>query len=217
MPVFIADSSSSRVPKSLSVVVCVGPQKVHFIVPRRVLSSKLLDLESLLDEDDEEKPEPTLYLDRDEPETVALLIRWMLVGSSILHNMEQNILSMAPTANDEEALGDGCHLFFDLYCLCSRLNVVMNGDEVIEKIGNLVRHGYRSPLQPRTVRMVLKELDEHSTVLEQVLEEVANDLVKHIGHNYDYYAELLEGPDAIPGLVRTLFKLMKEPRSLGLP
>lgn len=217
MPVFIADSSSSRVPKSFNVAVCVGPQKAHFFVTRSLLSSKIPDLESLLNEDDAEKPEATLYLERDEPETVALLIRWMHVGSSSLHDSEQNIISMAPNANDEEVLGDGCHLFLDLYCLCSRLNVAINGDEILETIGNLARHGYRSPLQPRTVRMVLKELHEPSIVLEHVLQEVADDLVGQIGHNYDYYAELLEGPDAIPGLVRTLFKLLKEPRSDGLP
>ena len=217
MSIFIADSSSSRVPKSHNVAVCIGPQKVHIVVARHFLSSKIPDLESLLSENDEEKPEATLYLERDEPETVGLLIRWMLAGSYILDNTEQNILSMAPNANDEEALGDGCHLFFDVYCLCSRLNARMNGDEVLEKIGNLVRHGDRSPLQPRTIRMVLKELQEPSIVLEQVLQGVADDLLESTGHGYDYYAELLEGPDAIPGLVRALFKLMKEPRSDGLP
>ena len=197
--------------------VCVGPQKVHFVVNRRLLSSKLLDLESLLDEDDADQPEAKLYLDEDEPDTFGLLIRWMSFGSSILHDTEKDILSMAPNANDEEALGDGCHLFLDLYCLCSRLNVTMNGDEVLEKVGNLVRHGDRSPLQPRTVRMVLKDLREPSIVPERILQDVADDLLESTGHGYDYYAELLEGPDAIPGLVRALFKLMKEPRSDGLP
>ena len=209
MPLFIADSSSFSVTKSPNVDVYVGPRKALFVVPRILLTSKSQYFEQILNEQLAEKPEAKVYLESDEPETFELLLNWMQSGSFGLYGEERYILSIV---HDEKALGNTCHLFCDLYCLFIKLKVVMNGYELLEKTFNILGQGPRLPLQPRTIRRVLEELPEHSKLLEYVLQGVANELVEKRGHVYDYYAELLEGPNAIQGLVKALFIRMKEPR-----
>ena len=212
MPLFIADSSSFSVPKSPNVDVYVGPGKRHFNVSRKLLSSNSKYFEQLLNEQFAEEPEAKVYLETEEPDTFEHLLNWMQQGIISLYFLEQFILARA---YDEEALGDNCHSFCDLYCLYTKLKVVRNGREITDKICNILLQGRNVPLQLRTVRKVLWELPEDSTMLEHILQMVANDLVEPWGRGYDYYAELLEGPNAIPGLVRALFKRIKEPRPVG--
>ena len=86
----------------------------------------------------------------------------------------------------------------------------------MEKLRVLVRHGDRLPLQPRTVRTVLENLPEVSTMYEYILQEVADDLADGKGHGYEYYDKLLEGPKTGKGLVKALFRRMKKKRDNGL-
>ena len=82
----------------------------------------------------------------------------------------------------------------------------------MEKISKWLPPGQRLPLQPRTVRKVLEGLPGRCELVEHILQAVVSDLAVNSGNDYDYYAELLEGPNAIQGLVRALFMRMKEPR-----
>ena len=179
---------------------------------RKLLSTKSKYFEQLLNEQLAEEPEPKVHLETEEPDTFELLLNWMQQGVISLNFSEQYILARA---YDEKALGDNCHFFCDLYCLYVKLKVARDGRELAGKICNILQQGRNMPLQLRTIRMVLWELPEHSKMLEHILQSVANDLVEAGGRGYDYYAELLEGPNAIPGLVRALFKRIKEPRPIG--
>lgn len=100
---------------------------------------------------------------------------------------------------DQKALGDGCHLLCELYCLCARIEVVRTRLEIMKKLHILVRHGDRLPLQPRTVRTALGNLPKDSTMYEYILQEVADDLAYRKGHDYEYYDELLGGPRPLKG------------------
>ena len=179
---------------------------------RKLLSSNSKYFEQLLNEQFAEEPEAKVHLENEEPDTFELLLNWMQQGIISLNFLEQYTLARA---YDEQALGDNCHLFCDLYCLYTKLMVVRNGREVTDKICNILLQGLNVPLQLRTIRKVVWELPEDSTMLEHILQMVANDLVEQWGRGYDYYAELLEGPNAVPGLVRSLFIRIKEPRPIG--
>lgn len=113
----------------------------------------------------------------------------------------------------QKALRNGCHLLCETYCLCFKIQVGRIAVGIMEKLHLLVRHRSSLPFQPRTVRTVLMKLPKDSALYEYVLQEVANDLLDERGHNYDYYYELLEGPRAIPGLVKNLFIRMKKKRN----
>ena len=189
--------------------VYVGPRKRLFVLPRILLTSKSKYFEQILNEQLAEKSEAKVYLESEERETFELLVTWMKSGNFGLDDDERFI---HPIVNDEIILGNTCHVFCDLYCLYIKLKVVMDEYQLLNKICNMLGQGRRLPLQPRTIRKVLEELPEHSKLLEYVLQGVANDLVGFGGHDYDYYAELLEGPNAIQGLVKALFIRMKEPR-----
>ena len=207
MPIFIADSSPSSVPNSPNVDVYVGFEKKHYVVPRNLLPTHSRTLEQLLN-----RPKPKLYLPNEAPLTFDLLLRWTKDGSHALDLFEQDILSKL---DDEKLLSDSCHYFCDLYCLGSKLEIMKDSNELLPKIFNLLRHGHSLPLQPRTIRTVAEKLPVVSVMLDHLLKEVADDLVDEGGHNYDYYAELLEGPMAIPGLAKALFTRMRHPRHRG--
>ena len=113
---------------------------------------------------------------------------------------------------DQKALDDGCHLLCELYCLCARIEVVIIRLEITKKLRVLVRHADRLPLQPRTVRTVLENLSEDSTMYEYILQEVSDDLADRKGHDYGYYDVLLKGPKANKGLLKALFRRMKRKR-----
>ena len=204
----MADSSSSSVPhKKSEVNVYVGPENELFVVPRMLLYTYSRYFEQQL-----KKPEPRFYLWSDEPPTFKLMLKWMHNGRRSLDLLEQEILS---NVNDEEWLGDGCHLLCDLYCMFTQLDVMKDGVDIIDKIFKILRHGHSLPLQSRTIRTVLRKLPEGSILLDHLLKELADDLLAEDGHEYDYYAELWEGLDAVPGLVKALFIRLKEPKSRG--
>ena len=203
----MADGSSSSLPDFSDVNVYVGPQNKLFVVPRILLSTYSKYFEQQL-----QKPEPWLSLWSEEPLTFRLLLKWMQDGSHTLDVLEREILSKV---DDEKRLGDGCHLFCDLYCLFTKLDVMKDGFDVIDKIFKLLRHGHKLPLQPRTIRTVLDKLPEGSMMLDHLLKELADDLLAETGHEYDYYAELFEGSNAVPGLLKALFIRMKQPKSRG--
>ena len=204
----MADSCSCSVPHlDSNVNVYVGPQNELFVVPRMLLFTYSKYFAQQL-----KQPENWLQLWTDEPRTFKLLLKWIQNGSRALDLLEQEILSKV---DDENRLGDGCHLFCDLYCLYIKLEVMKDEFDVVDKIFNLLRHGHSLPLQPRTIRMVHRKLPEGSMMLDHLLKELADDLVAENGHNYDYYAELLEGPTAIPGLMKALFIRMKKPKLRG--
>ena len=207
MPVLIADSSSSSVPHLPDVNVWVGDQNKHYVVPRNLLSTNSRYLEQSMN-----KPEPNLYLPTDVPLTFDLLLRWIQEGRRSLDLLEEEILSRV---DQEKLLGDSCHYLCDLYCLWSKLELTKDSSELVLKIFNLLRHGHGLPLQPRTIRTVVEKLPPVSMILDHLLKEAADDLLEETGHGYDYYAELLEGPNAVPGLVKALFIRMRQPRYRG--
>lgn len=88
---------------------------------------------------------------------------------------------------DQKAVGDRCHLLCKLYCLCAGIEVVRIRLEIMKKLRVLVRHGDSLPLQPRTVRTVLENLPEDSTMYEYILREVADALADRKGHDYEYH------------------------------
>lgn len=90
--------------------------------------------------------------------------------------------------------------------------MVKDEQVIVAKLHDLVRYGGSSPLEPRTVRMVLGDASWDSTLHEYVLQQVADDLMDKRGHDYDYYIELLEGRRAVEGLVKGLFQKMKKKR-----
>ena len=151
----------------------------------------------------------SVFLKIDEQEAFELLFKWMLHDSLALDLFEATVLV---DEGDQKALGDGCHLLCELYCLCAGIEVVRSRLEIMKKLRVLVRYGDRLPLQPRTVRTVLENLPEDSTMYEYILQEVADDLADRKGHYYEYYDELLEGPKAIKRLVKALFRRMKKKR-----
>lgn len=156
--------------------------------------------------------EQQIYLEGEESTTVELLIDWIKDGTPPLDRLEQDILSKT---GNERTLGDGCHLFCNLFCLWAELKILMNGGEVIEKIVNLLYHVPILPLQPRTIRVVFQKLPRSSKLIEIILKVVADDLVKETGHHDDYYADLLKGDKAVPGLAKALLIRMKEPGPHG--
>lgn len=154
-----------------------------------------------------------MFLKIDEQEAFDLLFNWMLHDSLALDIFEAIVLV---DEGDQKALGDGCHLLCESYCLCARIEVVRIRLEIMKEIRVLVRHADMLPLQPRTVRAVLENLPEDSTMYEYILQEVADDLADRKGHDYEYYDEHLEGPKAIKGLVKALFRSMKKRRDNDL-
>ena len=182
------------------VNVYVGRRSKHYYLNRNSLSQHSRYLH-----------ETQVDLSTEDPKVFELLLDWIHHGSSSLDSLEQIIHSKELL---DRSLIDGCRLFCELYCLWFKLKLVKDEGEVREKILRILRHGDILRLEPRTIRMVLEKLPEESRVLQHLLQEVAEDLVGENGHGYDYYAELLEGPNAVPGLVRALFIRMRRPRPL---
>ena len=189
--------------------IFVGPKKSHFAVSRNLLCSHSTYFNLLLNGFLARTSCDSVLLENDGPEAFDLLLNWMLHDSLALDLFEATVLV---DGGDQKALGDGCHLLCELYCLCVRIEVKKIGLQIMEKLRVLVRRGDRLPLQPRTVRTVLENLSNVSTVYEYVLQEVADNLMDEKGHEYEHYDELLEGPKAIKGLVKALFRRMKKKR-----
>ena len=147
----------------------------------------------------------------DEPETFVLPMQWMHHGCSAFENLDT--LASLNLVSQRKALGEACHLLYALYCLCDKIQVAKIRDDISEKLCDLTRDGMVLPLVPSTVRMVLENVPESSALHEYVLQKVADDLLNEWGHDYDYYAELLEKPKAIEGLVLALFHIMIRNRS----
>ena len=204
MPVLIADSFAFSEPNIPGVDVYIGPGMVHHVMPLSWLRTNSVYLEHL-----KNHPERKIHLRTEEPMTFEHLRRWIQDGRAYLDFLEQFTLSKG---DDEKALGDRCHLFLSLYCLEGKLQVICDEAVLIDKIVNLLRHGNRLPLQSRTIRMLVEKLHKEAAMLDYLLIEVADDLVAATGHDYDHYAELLEGPNAVPGLVKALLRRLREPR-----
>lgn len=147
-----------------------------------------------------------MNLKDDEPETFNLLIQWMHHGCPAFENL--NTLAPPNSVSQRKARGEACHLLCALYCLCDKIQVAKIGDEILGKLRDLIRDGMVLPLAPSTVRMVLENVPESSALHEYVLQKVAGDLLNEWGHDYDHYEEMLEGPEAIEGLVLALFHRM---------
>ena len=210
--VCIADSFLCSVPEEPKLDVYVGPQKRHFTVSRSLLCTNSIDLDHFLNVKHAKTPRASLYLKNDEPEAFDLLVNWLLHDSLALELFETIVLI---EGKDQKTLGDGCHVLCELYCLSTKVKLAKNWLDIIDKIRILQRHGEVLPLQLRTIRTVLKKLPQNSALSEYVLQEVANDLLDENGHDYEYFDELLEGPNAIPGLVKALIKKMKRKKQHG--
>ncbi len=192
------------------VHVYVGPNKSHFVVPRNMLCSHSAYCNRLLNGPLAKTYGNEISLEHDEPDAFDLLFTCMKLDSLALDILETAVLV---NPDGQKALRNGCHLLCETYCLCFKIQVVRVAVGIMEKLHLLVGQGSSLPFQPRTVRTVLMKLPKDSTLYEYVLQEVANDLLDERGHNYDYYHELLEGPRAIPGLVKNLFIRMKKKRN----
>ena len=134
-------------------------------------------------------------------------------GCSAFENL--NTLASPSSISHRKARGEACHLLCALYCLCDKIQVAKIGDEILERFRDLIRDGMILPLAPSTVRTVLENVPESSALHEYVLQKVADDLLDEWGHDYDYYEEMLEGPEAIEGLVLALFHRMIKNSSNG--
>ena len=148
------------------VNIYVGPNKSHFAVSRSLLCSHSIYFNRLLNGFLARTSGDSVFLKNDEPEAFDLLFNWMLYDSLALDLFEATVLV---DEGGQKALGDGCHLLCELYCLCARIEVVRIGLEIMEKLRVLVRHGDRLPLQPRTVLTVLENLPEVSIMYDYIL------------------------------------------------
>ena len=148
------------------VNIYVGPNKSHFAVSRNMPCSHSVYFNRLLNRFLARTSGDSVFLKIDEQEAFDLLFNWMLHDSLALDLCEATVLV---DEGDQKALGDGCHLLCDLYCLCARIEVVRIRLEIMKKLRVLVRHGDRLPVQPRTVRTVLENLPEDSTMYEYIL------------------------------------------------
>lgn len=192
-------------PEEPNVNVYVGAESRCFVVPRTLLCSHSIYCNQILNPHFLAWPRDSIHLEGHEPEAFELLIQWMLSGNLALENFETSVLADPA----ENALREGCHLLCALYRLCNSIRVVKDEELVLAKLRHLVRYGGILPLEPRTVRMVLRSVSEESTLHEFVLQQVADDLVHERGHDYDNYEDSLEGPKAIHGLAKDLIKRMK--------
>ncbi|CAF9930047.1 hypothetical protein IMSHALPRED_008075 [Imshaugia aleurites] len=191
------------------VKVYVGPENNCFFVPREILCSQSIYCDRLLNRIPAGQLVDSVYLKEDEPAAFGLLTEWMLDETLALDIHEITVLTKINAPGGEDALEEGLHLLCALYCLCERIQVPKIEAEILKQIRGLVRHGSKFSLQPPTVRMVLKNAPETSMLHEYVLQGVTDDLLDERGHDYDHYSELLEGPRAVQGMVKALFKRMK--------
>ena len=204
MPILVADSFAFSEPKIPFIEFYIGPGKKYHEMPLNWLRRESPYFQHRL-----KFPACKMFFRAEEPMTFEHLRRWIQNRKEYLDFLEQDTLSKR---DDETLLGDRCHLFLNLYCLRGKLQALCNEDQLIAKIINLLRYGHRLPLQARTIRTVFEKLPKESTMLNFLLKQVADDLVAANGHDYDYYAEVLEGPNAVPGLLRALFTRLREPR-----
>ena len=195
--------------------IYVGPENTHFPISRQLLRSHSVYFQHYLD-----RSNTPLYMDHDDPKAFELLTNWMQYGVLALHVFTEDVLN---DADDYNVRGNGCHVLCELYCLCVTLQMeTIHWEEIIARLGTLVRCRKGLPIQLRTIRTIFLKVARDSALTDYVLQEVADDLVDEEGFDYDHYGELLEGPQAVKGLVRELFRRMKrkkssEPPRQGIP
>ena len=185
--------------------VYVGAEKRLFLVPRKLLCSNSIYCDRLLNKNGAEAPEDRIYLGGHESKAFDLLIMWLLQGSLALEKFRTFVY--ASTAR--KAHRRGCHVLCGLYRLCDSIQVVKDKQVILRVLRELSWYGNVLRLELRTIHMVLMTVSENLTLHEWVLQMVALDLLDEKGHEYDYYSQLLEGPIAIPGLVKALFQRMR--------
>ena len=201
-------------PEQPKLDIYLGRDMKHFGVSIKLICLHSLHFNDLLNVSRVKTPKDPVFLPDHKPELFETLVKWMLVGKSALDIYETLVTNYS---NKGKALRDGCHFLCELFFLCEELKILKIRHEIMDEIGVFVSHaeGGVFPFRPHTVGMVVKTLPSSSVLHEYVLHKVVADLLHEKGHEYEYYERILWGttPEAVPGLVKTLFKRMKGKRN----